>query len=379
MRYRPNSICLPALLFAASCFGCADHDVRSLNDQAHNLLQHGETERAMPICLEAVRIAPNDAEAHKHLGQAYANNKQFEEAEPELRAAIRLRPGYDKAYNNLGKALWGMGKYDGSVTAYCEAIRINPNYAIAYQSLAVALNDQGKTDEAIAAYRKAIELSPRFRLAYLQLGKLLHAQRRYSEADAVLKSGLAISPRAAEMHRVAGAVYRDTGNLPAAVAEWETTVALDDKFYRALHDLAVTYRVLKRPQNAANAAARERALAPVAARDYYDDGTHLFEHGRYAEAVAPLREAVRLDPNDPQMGINLGAALEKTGRTGEALDSYHRVAQIDPTMADGYYRAGQMLYQQGDHAGARAEWAKLLQSSYPGVVNVGKKMLAENP
>ncbi len=48
------------------------------------------------------------------------------------------------------------------------------------------------------------------------------------------------------------------------------------------------------------------------------------------EAVAEYREALREDPDEPYWCVTLGAALEKEGKSQEALEAYSTAAQLSP-------------------------------------------------
>ena len=53
-----------------------------------------------------------------------------------------------------------------------------------------------------------------------------------------------------------------------------------------------------------------------------DDGQELFRSGKYEEAQAKLKEARKLNPNDPAAHKLLGATLANTGEMDEAVVEY---------------------------------------------------------
>jgi tetratricopeptide (TPR) repeat protein len=376
---------LPPLLIVAvslsAVAGCGPGaKVRALNREAYEFLYYKKPTEAIPLCQEAVRLAPNDAESHKNLGLAYAETAQFTLAEQELRTALRLRPNYDKAYNNLGKTFQGMGRYDEAFAAYKEAIRITPGYAIAHQNLASALFQSGKTADAIAMYEKAIRLDPDVALPYIELGEiLLHKQKRFKDALTVLKAGTTKKPENAELHRLLAAVYRDTGDLASAVAEWEKTVSLDPESYMAYRSLADAYRRMNRPNEATGAETRLRELAPIMARDFYNEGTFALNKGRYADAIPKLQEAARLQPENEEAHYNLGVAFEESGRYADALQAFRQARTADPKFTDAYFKVAEMLYKTGDKAGGRAVWESLARTNNPQINELAQKRLAEHP
>ena len=59
-----------------------------------------------------------------------------------------------------------------------------------------------------------------------------------------------------------------------------------------------------------------------------------------AQALIFLDQALRLVCDDPSALVNRGAALQKLGRTPEALLSYQRAVDVDPDFAVGWYNLG---------------------------------------
>jgi Flp pilus assembly protein TadD len=118
---------------------------------------------------EAIRINPEDAEAHNNLGILLAGQGKYHEAEKAFREAIRINPDDAEAHNNLGILLSDLGDgetdpekkkqyYQEAEKEYREAIRINPDLAEAHSNLGILLKNQGRYAEARAELEKAAEL-----------------------------------------------------------------------------------------------------------------------------------------------------------------------------------------------------------------------------
>ena len=106
--------------------------------------RQGKLDEAIAAYREAIRLKPDDAEAHYNLGIALSGQGKLDEAIAEYREAIRLKPDYAEAHYNLGIALDGQGKLDEAIAEYREAIRLKPDYAEAHYNLGIALTSQGK-------------------------------------------------------------------------------------------------------------------------------------------------------------------------------------------------------------------------------------------
>lgn len=139
--------------------------------------------------------------------------------------------------------------------------------------------------------------------------------------------------------------------------------------------------------------------SPGKSRPWYNLGTHLTDSGKPAEAIAPLMQAVNLDPQfadawhnlgraylltdrladalpplraavklDPEMdnaAVNLAAALLRSNRPAEAVPLLERVCQRLPAWADARYNLGLAYVGINDFNAAKRELALLTRLSPP--------------
>jgi serine/threonine protein kinase/Flp pilus assembly protein TadD len=151
------------------------------------LHRQGRHKAAEAACREAIRLKPDLALAHCHLGNALRDQGRHKEAEAAYRLAIWLNPDFAVAHSNLGTALNSQGRHKEAEAAHRVAIRLQPDSPWWHYHLGVALDGQGRHKEAEAAYRVAIRLNPdpdfpEADIAYLSLGNALKGQDRYKEA-----------------------------------------------------------------------------------------------------------------------------------------------------------------------------------------------------
>jgi tetratricopeptide (TPR) repeat protein len=83
--------------------------------------------------------------AYKNLGNAYNEQKQYNEAADALKHAAEIEPGNAAAHFNLGLALYNGRRYSEAIEAYKAVIQLKPNLAGAHYNLGltyVAINDK---------------------------------------------------------------------------------------------------------------------------------------------------------------------------------------------------------------------------------------------
>ena len=82
------------------------------------------------------------------------------------------------------------------------------------------------------------------------------------------------------------------------------------------------------------------------AHDYL--GQALLEEGRTDAAVTHLREAVRLEPYNPQPAYNLGLAYYGQGNIGHAREQFERALQLDAVRIRSHFMLGNLALEGGD-------------------------------
>ena len=72
-------------------------------------------------------------------------------------------------------------------------------------------------------------------------------------------------------------------------------------------------------------------------------GISLSELGYYTDAIQCFDDAIKIDPQAPQVWTNKGVTLKLMGRTDEAFTCFERSIEIDPGFAGAYISKGNML------------------------------------
>jgi tetratricopeptide (TPR) repeat protein len=127
---------------------------------------------------------------------------------------------------------------------------------------------------------------------------------------------------------------------------------------------------------------REAARAqPDDANILHDLGLACLEAGQIQDAIAALQAAIAARPRFADAHLRLGIALEAAGAVDAALASYRRAARIVPALADAQYRAGDLLDSLGRTEDAIAAWRRAAAPAPKttlGRIATAKALLAEH-
>jgi len=177
----------------------------------------GDSAGAIKHFNKAIRINPNNAEAHYNLGNVYLSQNRLAMAAGEYKKAIQARPNYVKAYGNLAVTLAQMGAIDEAINCLRHIVVLEPNNPDTHFNLARTLADKGLIDEAIENFRKVTEFSPDDTAARCKLAELLLRKRQVEQAIGEYEQVLKIDPANKDAQvglEKARAMQKAEGQLP---------------------------------------------------------------------------------------------------------------------------------------------------------------------
>ena len=170
------------------CVGAAQQKTSSNADESYQQgmadLKRGDVTGARAAFEQAVKLAPDRAEAHNSLGYVLLAQGHVDDAVAQLKTAIRLDPRLLLAHVNLANALIRQRDLAGAEGEAREATRLDGKSAEAHRTLGRVLSFDGKTADATAELAQAVELDPKRADLHDEYGSLLvQGQRNEKAAD----------------------------------------------------------------------------------------------------------------------------------------------------------------------------------------------------
>jgi len=212
----------------------------------------GKYREALDAFNQALRIKPDDAEAHYNLGVVYWKSGMHKEAIESFKQTIRIRPNYAEAHKDLGIAYGKLVMYKEAIESLKQAIRIKPNDAEAHYNLGVTYFHLVMYKEAIESFTQAIRIKPDYAEAHHNLGTAYVTSGKYREALEVFKQALRINPDDAEAHYNLGIAYGTSGKNREAVEAFKQALRIKPDYAKAHYYLGISYFILKDIDSALN-------------------------------------------------------------------------------------------------------------------------------
>ncbi|HVT73728.1 MAG TPA: tetratricopeptide repeat protein [Lacunisphaera sp.] len=305
---------------------CFNYEQLCIRGTVEYQTRHGD--RGRGYFERAIRLQPGNPMAYGLLGGLYLelNNpaKAREVFEDGLKQAASVQPGVmyfvdlSRAYRELKQPA------EAERVARAGLARLGREFEL-YDALGVALGDAGRREEAVEALRTAVALNPDDTNANYNLAMALVAVRQLDEAIAALKRSLKLKPTFPASLAMLAQIEIDSGR-------WEDAARYLQPLYESHPEMPQARRLMAYWHLRAGLAA-EKANDPAAAERHYREGVAIDRNqpdlqarlgtlcllqGRFGDAVGPLEEFHRLQPDNAQSSLYLGQAYAAVGRRDEA-------------------------------------------------------------
>ncbi|WP_171229889.1 tetratricopeptide repeat protein [Ruegeria sp. HKCCA4008] len=257
------------------------------------------------------------------------------------RLASFLRPDHVDAILLSADLLDNLQQYDLAVEAYRLVPADSNDHHAAELGRAEVLDRSGKTDAAVEVLQNLAAQDPDFPGVHVALADLQRRQENYAAAVASYDTAIALTDSAAGgnwfLHYARGISHERLKQWDQAEADFRRALELNPDQPQVLNYLG--YSLVERKEKLDEALDMiERAVAARPDSGYIVDslGWVLFRLGRYDEAVEHMERAVELMPVDPVVNDHLGDVYWAVGRAREAEFQWSRALSfIDPEDTDG--------------------------------------------
>jgi len=269
-------------------------DAKSYGDLASVYSHEGRLQDAIGCLETALKRAPPDVYIHGLMAQILMNLGRFDEALTHLQRAAALDPKHALIQTKLGICLNELGEDDDALIHFQAAASLENLNAGNQFNLGMALGRLKRNPEAAVAFQRAVDLEPENVRSMTLLGIVLMEEGRQAEAVAFLEKATQLDPNFSNAHEHLGMYFTNTGQHEKAVASFQHAIAIEE-----------------------SALLNTRLSASLASLD------------RWPEAEATCRRAVELEPNHPDLLVNLAVAIAKLGKQAEAVELCQSAIKIE--------------------------------------------------
>jgi tetratricopeptide (TPR) repeat protein len=238
----------------------------------------------------------------------------------------------------------------------------------------LAAKQQGNLTAAIAEFQKVTELAPRLAAGFVNLGAAYLDAHQYAAAIAPLQKALELNPQLAGADQMLGIALLSSGYAAEAIPHLQGTQGAlgiaQLKTGNLTEAIANLSEALKQQPNnpdllyylgRASGLFSKQILDSLDARYPESARSHQALAENYAvlrqvpESEKEYREALRLRPDTPEIHLALGRLYASASQWAKAEEEFRAETKIEPGNAEAAYRLGAACLEQGKLAEARKE------------------------
>lgn len=297
-----------------------------------NLYLRGEREAAYKAAQNVEAKFGSDPKRLLEVAGFYLGIERGSETVRIAENAVKLAPDLAEAHRILAVGLHLSLRLDEAAAEYKKTLELDPTNKVSRGSLADLYRAFGKTEEALALYNEQLTADPKDNAA--RAGKVisLFELNRMDEAHSALEAALANEPR--NLPLLSGAAYWLTAhnNHEKALELAIKATAIESRYTWAQIALARSLLGVKRPLDAERALryARQYGKFPTMT---YELANVLASMGLYEEAAEVLRESFTIKDDQIQAYL-AGRVLASETNFLDLLAPERRAGIYQPTSAD---------------------------------------------
>jgi tetratricopeptide (TPR) repeat protein len=299
-------------------------------------LSRHEFARALEWGLKARNLNPKKAYAYGVIGDAQVELGRYDEAVNTFQRMVDLRPDLS-SYSRVSYARELYGDVPGAIEAMRQAVEAGSpaaeNTAWTRVQLGNLYFNSGQLDKAEREYSNALYLYPGYLHAQAGLAQVRAAQGRVDEAIKLYKESVAGVPLPQYVTAL-GDLYASQGDTASAKEQYDLVLFT----YRLFEVNGVNANIEKAAflADQDRDAAQAVNLAEEAAKGRQDVHTQdplawaLYRAGRYQEALAAVKKAMRLGTQNAMFFFHAGMIYDKLGDRENARANLQKALKINP-------------------------------------------------
>lgn len=322
---------LASVLTVAACDQTKSYTDQEHVQRARDFQAQGKPDSAVIELKNALQKNPKNAEARLRLGEVYAQLGFGEQAELELKWAKELGIGDDALKVPMGQALLRRGLYKRVVA------EIQPGPNSPPGDISRILEIQGRAqlglshlEDGCKLFAQSIDKDPQYVPPYWGMARCAAVRGKLDEARANLDKALKLDEKNSSTWALLGDLERALQKLPEAEAAYGNALKYNGSNVDALLGRASARMDANKLQEAnqdVDAAARIAGDHPIVNQMR---GVVQYKQGKYDDAEASFRTALKADPNYLPAVLWLGLANFAQGnfeQAGKEFSQFNRTVR----------------------------------------------------
>lgn len=199
--------------------------------------------------------------------------------------------------------------------------------------------------------------------AYAQLGKIRSAIRSSKYQDALKDVNIVLTknPTNASAWCLKGEIQNRLKDVTAALESFNKAIQTDKVSIYAVVGKAHALAELKKEAEVQELLRQAVSMMPSSAVDYLARGAAFRGLGQYEKALADYDEALKRDPEFPEVQMNKGMVFWHKGDYASAIPFFTAAIKLDANFVEALTNRGAAFRKKGDINSAIADYSKAIE------------------
>jgi protein O-GlcNAc transferase len=351
-------------------------DTATLTNYANMLVRKGTPEEAEAYYRRALESDPSSIATCAGLGQALLGMGRFNDAVGTFRQLVNQHDQSAEAWRMLANAQFESSQNDDAAASLSRCLELDPSDSEAAYMFANLERNRGNLSRAIELYRLALQNSTHSTACEIaaNLSNVLIDSQRTDEAIKVLREVLKHFPDFAEGWNNLGSAYLNSDLFDEAIGAYRKCLVASPDMVMAANNIGSAHLRAGRPDQALVSYQQNIARFPDHPGAWTGVGNVNVSLEKFDEGIEAYGKALEISPDhiDAIHGRAVAnhrraTAFGKSEHCAQALEDYHRVADMEPRHFHAHHNMGSLLQILSRHEEAIDAFRRALEIN-PGYV-----------
>ncbi|MHC4183262.1 MAG: tetratricopeptide repeat protein [Planctomycetota bacterium] len=264
------------------------------------LVKDGKHKETIELCKNILEIDPENVNAMQILGTAYMGARDFKNAEEFFGKVLEAKPKVGDI--NMAHLSLASGQLSKCIRQCEQIVKISPEEPEAYDILGLAHVRRGDFDKGIEQFQKAIAIAPSSIMTHLNLAKAYVLTGENEEAIKTLEDLISLDPNNLHANIIQANLYIKEGNINEATKTLEKVLEINPDYLPG-YALASLYLLQDRADETIDLCNRALKLDPEDAMLHINLAVAYQQKKNYTASILSCQKAFKLRPEMPFLNI----------------------------------------------------------------------------
>lgn len=308
-------------------------------------------------------LTPNPALLYEQ-GLRLQKTGHLQNAALYFNQALELNPAHLPSLTGLGEVFLSLSKPDLAISTLGQAVNVAPDDPLIHVLLGNAYKENKQINESVSSFKRAVKLEPENILIRLNLGLVcLQASDNKCAIDNLSKV-VFVYPNELQAVSALGAAYHAVGDYESAKKQYNYILDYESANVSIWYNLAKSQLALGEYKDASYSINKAISLenGDKFVDLYLDRAQINYKLNKLGDIESDYLKALKLEAENPEIAVEYGLFLWRTGAYLKASELFSRAYELDPDNLTLLVKKAYLLQIANQREDAVKSWQQVLDN-----------------